>query len=332
MVKYLPLLFALILLGCDVPETPADQEMALTNRVIATVNGVPLMSETLELYISNWGEEYEKHNPPVTYELLKKMRTQKLEQMINEELVKQRIKESPVSISEEEVKAHISKMIDDLGGSDKFINYLQERGYVTLEELEADVRADLEALKVFTRDMHLTPPTEEQLKETYELLKDHMILPERLWLSHIQISLDKRLLPDGSKEVYPDEYLNYIKDQIDHKYITFAKAAREYSECRSSQHDGMVGELRKGDTNSVPKVIHDAAFALAISNTSGVVVSPLGAHLLYVTRKAPAHTNSFEESREVLMEYLIKQVLDQNRDNWLLFLRNRADIHYVEIP
>ncbi len=332
MVKYLPLLFALVLLGCDVPETPADHEKALTNRVIATVNGVPLMSETLELYIANWGEEYEKHNPPVTYELLKKMRAQKLEQMINEELVKQRIKESPVAISDEEIKAHISKMIDDLGGSDQFINYLQERGYVTLEELEEDVKADLEALKVFTRDMRLVPPTEEQLKETYELLKDHMILPERLWLSHIQVSLDKRLLPDGSKEVYADEYLNYIKDQIDHKYITFAKAAREYSECRSSQHDGMVGELRKGDTNSVPKIIHDTAFSLAISNTSGVVVSPLGAHLLYVTRKAPAYTNSFEESRTALTEFLIKQVLDQNRDNWLLFLRNRADIHYVEIP
>ena len=126
MVKYLPLLFALILLGCDVPETSADKENALTNRVMATVNGVPLMSETLELYISNWGEEYEKHNPPVTYELLKKMRTQKLEQMINEELVKQRIKENPVDVSDEEVKAHISKMIDDLGGSDQFINYLQE--------------------------------------------------------------------------------------------------------------------------------------------------------------------------------------------------------------
>ncbi|MBR4821196.1 peptidylprolyl isomerase [bacterium] len=332
MVKYLPLLFALVLLGCDVPETPADHEKALTNRVIATVNGVPLMSETLELYIANWGEEYEKHNPPVTYELLKKMRAQKLEQMINEELVKQRIKESPVAISDEEIKAHISKMIDDLGGSDQFINYLQERGYVTLEELEEDVKADLEALKVFTRDMRLVPPTEEQLKETYELLKDHMILPERLWLSHIQVSLDKRLLPDGSKEVYADEYLNYIKDQIDHKYITFAKAAREYSECRSSQHDGMVGELRKGDTNSVPKIIHDTAFSLAVSNTSGVVVSPLGAHLLYVTRKAPAYTNSFEESRTALTEFLIKQVLDQNRDNWLLFLRNRADIHYVEIP
>lgn len=332
MVKYLPLFFALVLLGCDVPETSADHEKALTNRVIATVNGVPLMSETLELYIANWGEEYEKHNPPVTYELLKKMRAQKLEQMINEELVKQRIKESPVAISDEEIKAHISKMIDDLGGSDQFINYLQERGYVTLEELEEDVKADLEALKVFTRDMRLVPPTEEQLKETYELLKDHMILPERLWLSHIQVSLDKRLLPDGSKEVYADEYLNYIKDQIDHKYITFAKAAREYSECRSSQHDGMVGELRKGDTNSVPKIIHDTAFSLAVSNTSGVVVSPLGAHLLYVTRKAPAYTNSFEESRTALTEFLIKQVLDQNRDNWLLFLRNRADIHYVEIP
>ena len=332
MVKYLPLLFALILLGCDVPETSADKENALTNRVMATVNGVPLMSETLELYISNWGEEYEKHNPPVTYELLKKMRTQKLEQMINEELVRQRIKEDPVDVSDEEVKAHISKMIDDLGGSDQFINYLQERGYVTLEELEKDVKDDLQALKVFVRDMHLKKPSEEELKKCYEELKEKLIMPERVWLSHIQISFDKRLLPDGSKEVYPEEYLHYVKDQIDNKYITFAKAARDYSECRSSQHDGMVGELRKGDTVTVPKTIHDAAFKLAVSNVSDVVVSDLGAHLLFVTRKAPAYTNSFEEAKPILEEYLTKEIMDKNRDSWLLFLRNRADIHYVEIP
>lgn len=332
MVRYLPLLFALMLLGCDVPETSADRENALTNRVMATVNGVPLMSETLELYISNWGEEYEKHNPPVTYELLKKMRTQKLEQMINEELVKQRIKESPVTISDEEIKAHISKMIDDLGGSDQFINYLQERGYVTLEELEKDVKDDLQALKVFVRDMHLKKPNEEELRKCYEELKEKLIMPERVWLSHIQISFDKRLLPDGSKEVYPEEYLRYVKDQIDRKYTTFAKAARDYSECRSSQHDGMVGELRRGDTLTVPKSIHDAAFTLGVSNVSDVVVSDLGAHLLYVTRKEPAHTNSFEEARPILEEYLTKEVLDENRDKWLLFLRNRADIHYVEIP
>ena len=332
MVRYLALLFALVLLGCDIPDTPADREKGLTNRVMATVNGVPLMSETLELYISNWGEEYEKHNPPVTYELLKKMRTKKLEQMINEELVKQRIKENPVDVSDEEIKAHISKMIDDLGGSDQFINYLQERGYVTLEELEKDVKDDLQALKVFVRDMHLKKPNEEELKKCYEELKERLIMPERVWLSHIQISFDKRLLPDGSKEVYPEEYLHYVKDQIDHKYITFAKAARDYSECRSSQHDGMVGELRKGDTLTVPKSIHDAAFRLDVSNVSEVVVSDLGAHLLYVTRKEPARTNSFEEAKPILEEYLTKEIMDKNRDSWLLFLRNRADIHYVEIP
>ena len=332
MVALLLLILPLFLGGCDVPDTPVDRANALTNRVMATVNGVPMMSDTLEMYIANWGEEYERHNPPVTYELLKKMRTQKLEQMINEELVKQRIKETPVTVSEDEIKAHISKMIDDLGGSDKFINYLQERGYVTLEELEENVKDDLKALKVFIKDMRLTPPTEEQLTNCYNELIGHMVMPERLWLSHIQISLDKRLLPDGSKEVYPDEYLKYVKDQIEHKYITFAKAAREYSDCRSSQHDGMVGELRKGDTNSVPKVIHDAAFALAVSNVSDVVVSPLGAHLLYVTRREKAYTNSFEDSRVILTEYLIKETLDDNRKEWLLFLRNRADIKYLEIP
>ena len=110
-----------LLSGCDDSALLDDAPKAQTNRVMATVNGVPLMSDTLEMYIATWGEEYEKKHEPVTYDLLKKMRTKKLEQMINEELVRQRLKECSMTVSEEEIKAHISEMIDDLGGSDNFI-------------------------------------------------------------------------------------------------------------------------------------------------------------------------------------------------------------------
>ena len=326
------LLILAILSGCDDSALLDDASEGRTNRVMATVNGVPLMSDTLEMYIATWGEEYEKNHEPVDYDLLKRMRTQKLEQMINEELVRQRLKECSMTVSEEEIKAHISKMIDDLGGSDNFINYLQERGYVTLEELEKNVREDILAMKVFTKDMGIKEPTEEDVKKCYEEVKQALVVPARIWLSHIQVSFDKRMLPDGSKEVYADEYLRYIKDQIDHKYISFGKAAREYSSCRSSQHDGAVGMIMETDTVTVPQEIHDAAFKLAVSNVSDVVVSPLGAHLLYVTRREEAHTNTYEESKLLLLQYLAREALDKNRDDWLLFLRNRADIHYNEMP
>lgn len=318
--------------GCGEADLPEDPAAGQTNRVMATVNGVPMMSDTLEMYIATWGEEYERNHEPVTYELLKRMRTQKLEQMINEELVKQRIKECSLTVSEDEIKAHISKMINDLGGSDNFINYLQERGYVTLEELEQNVRDDVLAMKVFTKDMGLKEPTEEDVRKCYEEVKEALVVPCRIWLSHIQVSFDKRMLPDGSREVYADEYLRYIKDQIDHKYISFAKAARDYSSCRSAQHGGSVGEVREDDLKTLPKEIHDAAFKLAVSNVSDVVVSPLGAHLLYVTRREEAHTNTFEESKMLLLQYMARQILDKNRDDWLLFLRNRAEIRYLETP
>ncbi|MBO7435804.1 SurA N-terminal domain-containing protein [bacterium] len=326
------LFLAALLSGCDDSALLEDESGAQTNRVMATVNGVPLMSDTLEMYIATWGEEYEKNHEPVDYALLKRMRTQKLEQMINEELVKQRLKECSMTVSEEEIKEHISKMIDDLGGSDNFINFLQERGYVTLEELEKNVRDDILALKVFSKDMGIKQPTEEEVKKCYEEVKEALVVPARIWLSHIQVSFDTRMLPDGSKEVFADEYLRYIKDQIEHKYISFAKAARDYSSCRSAQHDGAVGMILETDTVTVPQEIHDAAFKLAVSNVSDVVVSPLGAHLLYVTRREEAHTNTYEESKLLLLQYMARDVLEKNRDEWLLFLRNRADIHYNEMP
>lgn len=326
------LFLAALLSGCDDSALLEEESGAQTNRVMATVNGVPLMSDTLEMYIATWGEEYEKNHEPVDYALLKRMRTQKLEQMINEELVKQRLKECSMTVSEEEIKEHISKMIDDLGGSDNFINFLQERGYVTLEELEKNVRDDILALKVFSKDMGIKQPTEEEVKKCYEEVKEALVVPARIWLSHIQVSFDTRMLPDGSKEVFADEYLRYIKDQIEHKYISFAKAARDYSSCRSAQHDGAVGMILETDTVTVPQEIHDAAFKLAVSNVSDVVVSPLGAHLLYVTRREEAHTNTYEESKLLLLQYMARDVLEKNRDEWLLFLRNRADIHYNEMP
>lgn len=326
------LLAALALCGCGSPEEEAGPQAGLTNRVMVTVNGVPIMSDTLDMMVATWGEEYERQHERVDYALLKKMRTEKLEQLINQEVIKQRLKESGITASDEEVKAAVSKMIDDLGGADEFLNYLQERGYVTFEQLEADVREDLRAQKAFIRDMRLKEPTEEELREYYRKYLAAMVVPERIWLSHIQVSLDRHLLPDGSAEVYADEYLRYIKAQIEAGYIKFGKAARDYSECRSAQHDGMVGELRKGDVLSMPQVIHDAAFALGVSNVSDVVVSDLGAHLLYVTRREPCYTNTFEDAREVLKAYLNRDILERNRYDWLVFLRNRADIHYVEVP
>ena len=326
-------LLALFLVACSDEDPDAKLLAGQTNRVMATVNGVPIMSEKLDMIFLNWGEEYERQHGPVTYELIKNERTKILEQLINQEVIRQRLKESGITASEEEIKAGVSRIIDELGGSDAFLNFLQEKGYVTFEQFESEVKEDLMAQKAFVKDMRLEEPTEKDLLAFYQKYLSAMVIPERIWLSHIQVSLDPKDLPDHSKtNVFAEEYLHYIKDQIDNHYTTFAKAARDYSECRSAQHGGSVGELRYGDFLTMPKIIHDTAFKLALSNTSEVVVSPLGAHLLYVTRREKAYTNSFDQAKEVIKAYLNRDILEQNRDKWILFLRNRANIHYNETP
>ncbi|MCL2104922.1 MAG: peptidylprolyl isomerase [Kiritimatiellaeota bacterium] len=75
-----------------------------------------------------------------------------------------------------------------------------------------------------------------------------------------------------------------IKKQLE-AGADFAKLAKEYSECPSSQNGGDLGTFRRG---MMAKPFEDAAFGQEIGKVGEIVETQFGYHLILVTAKTPA--------------------------------------------
>ena len=103
----------------------------------------------------------------------------------------------------------------------------------------------------------------------------------------------------------------------------FATRAREISQGPSATKGGDLGWFRRGDM--VP-AFEQAAFALKPGETSGVVQTPFGLHIIRVVERQHVDPNSFEARRHEIQNILMNVELQDQLPRWLAGLRARAVI------
>ncbi len=104
--------------------------------------------------------------------------------------------------------------------------------------------------------------------------------PKRVEASHILITHAEGDRP--TTERTKDEaktLLQEIKDELDGG-ADFTELASEHSECPSGKSGGSLGEFTR---NMMVKEFEDAAFALGVGETSGIVETDFGFHLIQRT-------------------------------------------------
>jgi len=180
-------------------------------------------------------------------------------------------------------------------GYDRKPEYREKLSYLVDEFLSGEYLA-----KVVVADIKVP---EEEMKSYYKEHEKDFLLSETVKARHIFIQL-----PFKSTEAEKtaarkkaEEILARLKKGED-----FAKVASESSDdADTAKKGGDLGFLTPGKTNS--EEFEKTAFALKSGETSEIVQTPFGLHIIKADEKSEKRTASFEEAKAYITELLRKE-------------------------
>ncbi|HKO56005.1 MAG TPA: peptidyl-prolyl cis-trans isomerase [Thermoanaerobaculia bacterium] len=218
------------------------------------------------------------------------------------------------------------------GGKGAFLeNYIAKRlviqealkaGFDRKPEIQAELQAAREAALFdrYVRDVVAQPViTDEEVKKYYDEHPDEFRTPETVKVRQIII------MPNGAgpKPHTKEEamaLIQQIASELRQKVVVspntdpagaarimqahFAQAAQQYSEDGSAANGGDLGWVQRDQLDAT---FADAAFTMKKGALSGVIETRYGYHLIFVDDKRPPSTESFDEAKGAIREFLITQ-------------------------
>jgi parvulin-like peptidyl-prolyl isomerase len=243
--------------GCGGQPTPVETITATPSPVeglAALVNRQPIGQEEyakqvaqVEAFFAQEGLDPESDEGR---ERLAQARRQVLEQMIDQELIRQAALEMGVSISEAELEASIQDIIEQSGGQEQFDQSLQGMG-TTYDDFRQMLLDQLLSEAVYSAVTASISPVAEQVHAR------HVLLPTR----------------ERAEEV-----LARLQAGEDFSYL-----AREYSEDISSRETG--GDVGFFPRGVMPPEVEEVAFSLEVGETSDIVETQFGFHIVQVLER-----------------------------------------------
>ena len=149
-------------------------------------------------------------------------------------------------------------------------------------------------------------PSDAELRKAYDADKDKFRTPERVKIRHILLKTSgKPPEEDAKMKSKADDLLKQIKGGAD-----FAELARKNSEDPSSAVKG--GDLDWIVRGQTVKPFEDAAFSLKPKETSSVVKTEFGYHIMQVLDHEQAHLKTFDDVKAQLSDEYRKQRVNQS--------------------
>ena len=151
------------------------------------------------------------------------------------------------------------------------------------------------------------PPTEEALKQRYELEKSRFLAEEQRLISHIQINVPAGA--DAAAQKAAQTKAEQIAAQAKAAGADFAALARANSEDLGSKAAG--GELGWVGKGAIPGAFEDAAFKLKAGEISAPVKDESGWHVIQVREIKSGQQQPFDQVREAL----VREETEAGREN-----------------
>jgi peptidyl-prolyl cis-trans isomerase C len=320
------------------------------DRTLATINGQAILLSEFEKNATPILDQFKKMAPASeqTPEHVADIKKRVLDQMIEDRLLTQEAKKKSIRISQLEIDDGVKKVRGRFATEEEFKQEMQKAG-MNNEEFRGHLQDQLSTIKLIDQEVKakVPPPSDTDVKDLYDtlqaILQDKPIpgshtpseidelkslaqsvqrrFGERVRARHILIRTSA-----GSSKSQRDEAQKTIKDiqsQLK-KGADFSELSKKYSEDPQSKERG--GDLGYFSRNEMVPPFEKAAFGLAVGQTSDIVETDFGYHLILVDEKKASRKPNFDELKDDLREYLFQQRAAKRLESYVKELRSKAEI------
>lgn len=291
----------------------------IQNRVVAIVNNelitlYELNSKIRELTGLSSGELKEKSE-----EMYIETRRKVLDDLIDQKITLEKIKELEIEVPPEEVDQAIERVKEDNQLTQEgLLAKLKERG-TTYEAYRKSIKADLERMRLINYEVQSKIMLREEDIETY--YKEHIdefSSGGKIRLSVIFLKQTDPADKDEARELHQKAQgiLSMIESGED-----FGNLARKFSSGPGAREGGDLGVFKLSELN--PEMAEQIK-GLSTGDVAKPIVKPDGIRIIKVVEKDGGGVKSLEQVRNAIQSILYRKELERRYSVWISELRKKA--------
>ena len=304
--------------GAPAAAPPAKPLPAQIPDVVARVNGEDVKKGELDMAVRSLEDRARSAVPAEQRDAVFR---QVLDRIIGFHLLVQEAKARKVVAPPWEVDSQVDQIKKQFPTEDAFNQMLQARG-VSLEQLRADTAQTI-AVNVMLKN-ELEPKiavTEADRKKFYDENRARFRQEDSVHASHILIRTPEQA--DAAAKAKARSQAGDLLAQLN-KGADFADLAKKHSQDPGSAPNG--GDLGFFSKGQMVQAFEQAAFGLKPGQTSDIVETPFGYHIIRVSEAKAGRDLNYDEVKAQIDDYLKQQLRDQKSQEFVDQLKAKSKV------
>lgn len=286
------------------------------SRVVAEVNGEIVTSQELDQMLRPLHAKYKTaYSGEELDKRLQDARKEAIGQLIERKLVLQEAKKKNIQVDEKDAEARLKQIRSKFDSEEEFYYALEKEG-MTVDQLREDIHEQL-LVRTLTRQQvaHSVIVRPKEISDYYHQNLSQYSEPEMVQVGQILIKKEKDRDSAYQKIQEAKKKLN--------EGIPFETVAKEYSQGPYAKEGGNLPFFAKGD---LMKEIEKEAFVLEVGQTSDIIESELGFHIVVLKAKKKDRVKPLSEVWSEIEDHVYQEKVDQIHKKWVAELKKKAHI------
>lgn len=291
---------------------------------IARVNGVVITRRDFQIEYRQAVDKHADEGQPVNEAYIAGIRRAVIQRMVEEELLFQESGRLGIAVSTEELDNRIAAARARFDSERAFTQEIT-RLHMDESQYRRKLHRQMAIDRVIERQvMPSLAVSETEIRQFYDANPQRFKTPEKIRLSHIFIRFEPGESTDQPTQAR--RKIETIAAQLA-QGADFAALAKDYSEEPRREYGGDLGYIHRGQI--LPQ-LETAAFEMAVGETSPIVTTGHGFHLLRVTDRKPGKVTTFEDAHPEIRRTLMQLKRDRAVKAYVDSLRKKADIRAAQ--